>query len=170
MHLRNLPPMLPHSITSAHDFWEPSLRNFGNAQTLTTVTERERAKTLIREVGRLEADWDGYGALPISKMVASNALRFIDVVESQHSKLPNPEISPKSTGTISMEWDSIQGEAYLEIGNSRFSFFIRSKSDEKLLVEGDAGAISDEIPTLVERILYPPVSYSTTVNTITIGI
>lgn len=170
MFLRTLESASPQNIAEFQRIWGPTMAGLENARTAGNLLGRERARVLLREIGRLEPDWDGYGALPISKAVLGNALQLVDVVESQHPNLPNPEISPKSNGTISMEWESMQGEAYLEIGNSRFSFFIRSKFDERFLRDGDAGSIDSDLLTVVERVLYSPVSYSATFNRISIGV
>ena len=65
-----------------------------------------------------------------------------------------------------MEWDTSLGEAYLEIGKSKFSFFIRLRSGSKTLLDGHAEVIDGTLPELIEKALFPVGSETATVSQI----
>ena len=64
------------------------------------VALRELAE-LYRECSK--EDWDGYGALPISREVYSEAIRFLRAW--WRLSLPVPEIGPEPEGDIGFEWN-----------------------------------------------------------------
>lgn len=80
------------------------------------------ALELIQEFSRLPENWDGYGALPISPEAVGAASI---AARSLYSIAPAAEIFPNSNGTITFEWESPRGLANLEIGKSRFSFYLQ---------------------------------------------
>ena len=48
-----------------------------------------------------ESNWDGYGALPISKGACIEAMRFLEMLPEA---VPMPEIIPEPDGNIAIEW------------------------------------------------------------------
>ena len=48
-----------------------------------------------------KANWDGYGAKPISEAVAERAKLFLDNLSSL---LPAPDIAPEADGELAIEW------------------------------------------------------------------
>jgi hypothetical protein len=49
-----------------------------------------------------KANWDGYGALPITQETYDEAVRFLSALPSW---LPTPEIVPEPDGDIGFEWN-----------------------------------------------------------------
>ena len=83
-----------------------------------------------------EDDWDGEGAIRITDAVISNT-----TVIGRHLValgIGTPEVLPNSNGTVSLEWERRDGKAYLEIGNTQFSFFFRSRDSGAAYAFGPA--------------------------------
>ena len=55
-------------------------------------------------------DWDGYGAYPINRTVATMALRLVDLLPNG---LQDPEIVPEPEGLMGFEWISESGDRLL---------------------------------------------------------
>ena len=105
----------------------------------TRFEEAKSARNSIEEFSTLTANWDGYGASPISHMACANARYFVDLIEATPFGLPPPDVAPTPVGTISFEWEAPHAEAYVEIGNSRYSGFIKVRDEEKAIyLEGAA--------------------------------
>jgi hypothetical protein len=96
------------------------------------------AESLIEAIESLERDWDGYGALAISPVVCVNAKRFLS---SSPTELSNPEITPTSNGTMNFEWASNNADAYLDIGQSRYTGHIQTKDGATIYLDG---SLTDE--------------------------
>ncbi len=61
------------------------------------------------------ANWDGYGAHPVRRETAENALWFLF---SLPASVPSPEISADPDGEIAFEWHAGRGRAFsISIGN-----------------------------------------------------
>jgi hypothetical protein len=131
-----------------------------------SIGESERAKALVREFGRLESNWDGYGAQPLSRAATDNATRFLGVLSA--SNAPTPDLSPLANGTIALEWQSAVGFAYLEIGNSRFSMVASQIFGGKTLCDGGAEELGFGHASLIKEALFPDHTYVTSINQITI--
>ncbi len=140
-----LQPQVEYRVSAHHDF------------------EFERAKGEIREIAKLESNWDGYGAAPIQNQTKQNALEAADLI---FGTAPIPEIAPNPNGTISMEWESEAGIAQLEIGLSRWSFFIERKGGAPILEDGPANRILPQLGLLVSANLFPALPATTTSTTI----
>jgi len=117
----------------------------------TRLEQAKSARISIQEFGKLTENWDGYGAATISQETRDNALRFIDMIAAAPGGVPAPEISPKPNGTISFEWDTSRGEAYLEIGNTQYSGFITTSEQSPALFEGNADSMDQQIVALVQK-------------------
>jgi|SRR5579864_647880 len=137
----------------------PGLRGQSSAAEIFSI---EAAKDMIESFRNLGPDWDAYGARPISNEARSNAKHFFDIVASSPFALPIPEISPKSAGTISFEWETDGGEAYVEIGKTRFSGYIKMGGNEPAYLEGRADALGHEIVSAIYRSLFAGVPRSNT--------
>ena len=119
------------------------------------IQERDCARAILEDIQHLKPDWDGYGSLPVSKEAIAHARGFLGILEAQTPTLADPEITPTPSGTIALEWEADSGEAYLEIGKTRFSFFARSVSGSETRRDGLAEEIDGSLPELVEHILFP---------------
>ena len=115
------------------------------------LEEAKSARHNIEELACLKENWDGYGASAISQRARDNALYFISLIEAAPYGAPIPEISPTPNGTISFEWETPHAEAYLEIGNTRYSGFITTGQQQSALFEGQADSLDQQIIALVQR-------------------
>ncbi|WP_407477066.1 hypothetical protein [Elizabethkingia anophelis] len=72
----------------------------------------------------LQNSWDGYNALPLGVKCATNAIRFINIIDNNSlNKLS--DIFPNPHGTISFEWENESNEIIaLEIGKDTFSYYV----------------------------------------------
>jgi hypothetical protein len=102
-------------------------------QSSLTKRHLNTSESVVKAIGRLEADWDGYGAQPISSVVCVNAQRFLAVSPIE---MLSPEITPTSNGTMDFEWTSGDAAAYLEIGRTRYSGHIQPKYGETVYLSG----------------------------------
>ncbi|AOR68346.1 hypothetical protein BBJ41_12890 [Burkholderia stabilis] len=94
-----------------------------------------RETALLDEYEALQANWDGYDADPISEDACSAAKSFL---VSLPSSFESPDLCPNPSGTISMEWESSNGQAQLELGRSKFSFYLRQKGAATVYQRGDS--------------------------------
>lgn len=115
----------------------------------TRIEQAKSARLTINELANLRENWDGYGAAPIAEKTRDNALRFVNLIEAAPSGLPAPEICPKPNGTISFEWETPRVEAYIEIGNTRYSGFVTTDQQPPALLEGYAEAMDQQIVAVV---------------------
>lgn len=90
---------------------------------------------LIEKFRALDADWDGYDANEISDGACDAAKTFLANLPTD---LESPELCPNPSGTISMEWDSQHGQAQLELGKRKFSFYLRKKGGATIYQNGEA--------------------------------
>jgi hypothetical protein len=100
--------------------------------------EAATATAELSSLSQLASNWDGYGALPIDPRTIQNSRKAIELLVRG---LPAPDISPNPNGTISFIWDNDHGIAHLEIGITRFSFYIRQVGGEASVLDGDATSI-----------------------------
>lgn len=96
------------------------------------------------EFSKLNKNWDGYGAFPISKTVISHVSRLLGLIYKIPS-LACPEISPLNNGTISVEWKNNIGNAYIEFGNSRFSGYIKKYNKAPSYLSGNSSSLDINI-------------------------
>jgi hypothetical protein len=115
----------------------------------TRIEQAKAARLAITELADLKENWDGYGAASISQQTGDNALRFANLIEAAPYGLPAPEICPKPNGTISFEWETPRVEAYLEIGNTRYSGFVTTDQQPPALFEGYAESMDQQIVAVV---------------------
>ena len=57
-----------------------------------------------------EPNWDGYGALPVSKDAFKEVKVFLDLLVAEIPPVIIPEITPEVDGGIELEWYSPEGE------------------------------------------------------------
>jgi hypothetical protein len=161
----NSGPPLPHS---AHpDFAEqrPSAYFVPRTDQRVPIYERERAKALLRDIRLLGPNWDGYNAERVAK-AGANAQRLFEILENQTPGLINPDISPTSAGTVTMEWQTVEGEAYIEIGNTKYSCFIHRRLGRPQYYQGDAESIEGSLLNFVQQTIFAVPTSNTTINSI----
>lgn len=123
--------------------------------------EFEAARCAIRKAFA-QPDWDGYGALPIGDATKMNALGALNHIEALTVA---PEITSNPNGTLSFEWETNQGFGQLEIGRTRYSFYVQPRSGSPFLDSGDANDINPAVGLLVDGLLFPKLSRPVTLST-----
>ncbi len=88
-------------------------------------------KDQLRELSKLDDNWDGYGAAKIEARAVAHA-QFV---------LPSLDISPDHllpsvAGTILIEWENMLGRASLELGIETFSFYTSPAVGAPILLGG----------------------------------
>jgi hypothetical protein len=121
------------------------------------------ARETIEQVAFKEPNWDGYGALPISVEAKRNA---IGAIESILAVAPTPEISPNPNGTLSFEWGTGEGTAHMEIGRTRYSFYVSPRVGVPILYEGSVDEVNRIHGSLVASLLFPPTNSAGTMTPI----
>jgi hypothetical protein len=114
------------------------------------IEEAKAVRNSLAEFATLRQNWDGYGASPISREACAHARRFIDMIEAAPGGLPIPDISPMPSGTISFEWETPDAHAYLEVGNTAYSGFIKTEQGPFLL-QGVADYLDQQVISLIQR-------------------
>ncbi|MFZ4625484.1 MAG: hypothetical protein ACOYNF_14770 [Rhodoferax sp.] len=108
------------------------------------------ALTTIDELAHLPMDWDGYGALPIHPYTADNAAT---VIRRLLAHTTAPDITPNANGTLSLEWESSGGSAHLEIGMTRYSFYIKPNNSQTIYRDGMTNEIGVNLGLMVQALL-----------------
>lgn len=167
-------PPVPQPTTSSITECSPEIGNqescilnmvLRKRMSLSLLTEFFRAHSEVNEIENLPANWDSYGASPISTDVSRNAKQALDTLLCS---LPYPDVTPNPNGTLSLEWESSNGFAYIEIGNSKFSAFIRPNLGQSYHFDGNAESIDFNIGPFISAILFPSPSTIEGISGITI--
>jgi hypothetical protein len=127
------------------------------------LAEYSTAFDAIENVAFAAENWDGEGALPVSYVTKQNAkvvLRDILPVVAV------PEINPNSNGTLSFEWETNAGKAHLEIGNTKYSFYVSPKAGKTILYEGGVEDTLRFQGSLVASLLFPKTNATDTLTSI----
>ena len=156
-------PPLPHSTLPEFAEQKPSSYFVPRIQQRVPIYERERAKASLRGIRLLEPNWDGYNAERVTK-AGANAQRLFEILENQTPGLINPDILPTSAGTVTMEWQSVEGEAYIEIGNTQYSCFIHRRLGQPRYYQGDAESIESSLLNIVQQSIFAVPVSNTTIN------
>jgi hypothetical protein len=130
------------------------------APTATRLEETKSAQHSIEEFGKLNENWDGYGASSISTQARDNATRFITIFDAAPFTMPLPDVFPQPSGTISFEWETPSAEVYLEIGNTLYSGFIKTDDDQTFFLQGQADSLDQQIVALMHGAIAGPSAYS----------
>lgn len=125
--------------------------------------EQVSAFQTIDNFGKLDEGWDGYGASRINQLTCRNARQFLNTLPNDH---PFPELTPNPNGTISMDWETEYGNACLEIGKTRYSFYIKQHFGKPILRDREAREMGRDIADLIKITLYPAPHYATTLTRI----
>jgi hypothetical protein len=96
----------------------------------------ERAKASLRELEDLTPGWDGYGAAPLSRKVRLNAWHALEQAVGLGLIA---DVSPRSDGTISLEWEINGTVAHLQIGSNSYSMYV----DKGASTQFFSGAVKD---------------------------
>lgn len=99
-----------------------------------------------------EADWDGYGALPIAAETIQSARRVLTWLPPW---LPAPEIAPAADGSIGMEWEFAKGpvlKAYLDVGPGNVLSGFRRFRDQRPDQHWPSKLLAPQIQRLIPRL------------------
>jgi hypothetical protein len=137
---------------------EPNIDSYLAMQAGAVKYQHNPAESVIDAIGNLGRGWDGYGAVAISPIVCAHAKRFL---LSRPSNLSSPEITPTSNGTMNFEWASNDADAYLEIGQTRYTGHIQTKNGQIIYLDGtlaeqnsqDSGGIQ-QVLALISGLLH----------------
>jgi hypothetical protein len=113
---------------------------------------RSETKEEIDQLESLEANWDGYDADAISEQACGAARSFL---ASLPSSFETPDLSPNPTGTISMEWTTTGGKAQLELGKTKFSFYVRPTGGGTMYHKGELSH-TDQVYAFLSVLYYSP--------------
>lgn len=116
-----------------------------------SFAEFEAARAAVEQFAAVEANWDGFGALQISEDTKRNALTALSRFESI---APAPAVIPNPNGTLSFEWETEEGIGHLEIGRTRYSFYIRPSIGDAFLMDGNARQVFG-LGSIINGRLYP---------------
>lgn len=109
------------------------------------------AKTLlINQIDELEAlpeGWDGEDAERIPSAIAESARAFLRSYEG-----PSPSIFPNVSGTLLLEWESPLGVAVLEIGLTRYSFYVNPQNGEPRFRKNTVDALVADVDELTQLV------------------
>ena len=144
------------SVTTAHFTIDPPLvqrATCPRAQMRAPYYQEFAAHQLLIAIAELDDNWDGEGACPINDKTKINAHRALNSLLLDVPVVP--EITPNNNGTVSFEWKTDQGRAHLEIGLTRFSFYIKLSNERLLVGDGSATAIPQQFFLLMSALLFP---------------
>jgi len=105
----------------------------------------------VEELACQQGDWDGYGALPISHETKANAMAALSGLQLN---APAPNVIPNPNGTLSFEWETDEGIGHLEIGRTRYSFYVRPNIGPAILLDGSAQQVHG-LGAIIAGYLYP---------------
>lgn len=124
-----------------------------------SFAEFEAAREAINHPALEQENWDGYGALAITKEIKGNALSMLARFETT---VAAPEVTPNPNGTISLVWETSKGYGHLEIGRTRYSFYVQPSVGDVISNDGDTDRVNPAVGSLVDALLYPKPSHSIT--------
>jgi hypothetical protein len=117
------------------------------------------ARDAVEQMAFAEDNWDGYGAISIDFQTKVNAKVALMQLEAG---VPAPQVTPNSNGTFSFEWETGQGAAHLEIGRTRYSFYVKPVIGVPYLSRGHVNQINATIGMRVGEVLFPKPSSTLT--------
>lgn len=118
---------------------------------IQSFAETESLKQSIDAVSFETPNWDGYDALAVSGETKRNAMAAINALAAT---VP-PTVASNPNGTLSFEWETEHGIGQLEIGKTRYSFYVKPSEGRAILVDGEASKISSFLGAFVDEVLYP---------------
>ncbi|WP_296935209.1 hypothetical protein [uncultured Marinobacter sp.] len=143
------------SSTHAASELDSYLRSVGNDAInhfRASFTNKSREEVLLEDIALttsrcFKADWDGYGAAPISRNALTLAKRFVDYVIT----LPLPEVTPHPDGEIAFDWYGDSESVFsISFGDGRINY--AGRFDKGSVVHGCESMDSLDFE-LVERMV-----------------
>jgi hypothetical protein len=100
-----------------------------SSNSIVSTSLRNESIKRVEQILMLKDGWDGYGGYAPSEAVCGHATQLINRLARNFPDLQSPDISPSSNGTLLLTWESKPGEAILEIGDLKFSGYVRRSGD-----------------------------------------
>ena len=145
-------------VPSAYLKQLPEVENLA-AEELTAAHERpsflEPAQQRLAELARLEADWDSYGAEPVSDTAIWKVRLLLKSVEetlggAAHEEMRPYAIAPVADGGVQVEWrragETLEVEA-APVGHLGY-LYVRGEGDNRTFVERDNVPLSEVLDLL----------------------
>lgn len=132
----------------------------------TVFPIRSLRDDMISEVTQLSGLGDGWFGLESHGIPDVTASRIRDLAQLlvNVKNLPDPTITPNINGTISLEWESARGEAYLEYGTSLISGFMRIEDGPTQYIDKITSLPDTFFETLRDKLFPITASYSITME------
>lgn len=121
----------------------------------TIASASQQACEQLKDLTRLSDNWDGYGALRISEEALRNAMSVVHSTCIHNLGSTSPAVSPNPNGTVSLEWQRDDREAYIEIGNTRASGYCRFSNQKPLYLQGSPEDVNALLPGLISLLSEP---------------
>ena len=146
------------SGTQPFDFTQFAYGGFQQTVVSCPVSQSERYAAAFEQLkvfSTLDNNWDGYGGSRISEQAIRHARALLYTQLYSHAQLALPEITPTPNGTLVIEWQGQQGEAAVEIGNTRVSGVIKGENSPMICIAGESATLSNHLPTFIAPFLNP---------------
>jgi hypothetical protein len=135
---------------------ESPYKFIGPTHLVQSASVQLNCNAALEEISTLEDDWDGYGALAPTTESYTHVKLFLAGVGQE---IPAPDVSPTSNGTINLEWQSNEGLAFLEVGQTRYSGHIQPRRGVTIFFEGQLSQLQESFATqqvlaMVKQFLY----------------
>ena len=119
---------------------------------------RTRYAGRLRQIAELENNWDGYGALALTKIVMDNARRFLSAIKDKGFDrfLNEDDIVPTTYGTIDLDFVTTKGLVSVEIGDNEIGYFTEFNDVEDMSSDGiitDFRELPDEVCNAISKLI-----------------
>lgn len=131
-----------------------------------SAMEREALKQHLQELKDLGPNWDGYGANIMSEESLTNAFVIASAAVGNNASVATPTVSPNPNGTVSLEWEDANNEAYLEVGRTRTAGYLKSKGAQPVYVQGTAAQMACVLPAMLLMLGQQRLSIAPTLSTV----
>ncbi len=116
-------------------------------------------RTKVVSFSHLPKNWDGYGAIPVSREVADTCLRLLKTLPAPLlEKLKPEDLTPTPYSTITVDWEDEDGYfVSTEIGKDHANFYAELPDEKKIESENipiqNDGSLTGLLKAL--KLLYP---------------
>lgn len=112
---------------------------------IISQTEIEDAIKEANSIVELPADWDGEGALQITKGVFEAAVGFLReyscyISDNFHIQIEAPEINPVRNGSIDLEWHTTNAQMLINIrhrDNEFYAYYYGDRYQNRMPIKGN---------------------------------
>ena len=157
--------------SSATSFPGVPLLHFGSkfgTQLASQLAKWDQAFSEVRKLGLLRDNWDGYGGCAVTTAAVNNLVQAFSVMSGSDPAIPVPEVSPTSSGTISLTWEDASIDAVLEFGVTRYSGYVQIPNQPVIYLDGSAAAFGPDDCAILAASL-KGTSNGGTINRVSIG-